>query len=284
MYPVPVRRLAGPLLGIMLLALPGMVPAQAADEDILANVNRTAITAGDLDLMLDDLAGQLNGLTETQQRAAALSFLIEVRLLAEAAAEAGLDETPEFQRRMELLRQRTLHSSFVEAEVAAALTDEKLRERYDRELAGATPVNEVRARHILLPTQEEAEAVIAELDQGGDFAALAIEKSTDPGRSDGGDLGFFGPGQMVKPFEEAAFALEVGSYTREPVQTQFGWHVIKVEDRRAQQPPAFEEVKEQIRSVLFRDAYGAVVEKARAAAQIEVMDEKLQQGLEEIGR
>jgi peptidyl-prolyl cis-trans isomerase C len=142
----------------------------------------------------------------------------------------------------------------------------------------------VRARHILVRTQEEAEAIIEQLDAGADFAELAVEKSTDPGKGDGGDLGYFGPGQMVEPFEEAAFALEVGAYTKEPVQTQFGWHVIKVEDRRAQQPPAFEDVKEQIRSILFRDAYGSVVEKARAGAKIEILDEALEKGMEGLGR
>ncbi len=282
MHAVLVRRLAGPLLGAMMLAVPGL--ALAADEDVLATVDGVEITSAELDLMLNDLSGQLVGLPEEQRRAAALSFLIEIRLLAAEAAEAGLADTPQFQRRMELLRQRTLHTSFVEKEVASMLTDEKLRERYDQELANTPSSNEVRARHILVRTQEEAEAIIEQLDAGADFAELAVEKSTDPGKGDGGDLGYFGPGQMVEPFEEAAFALEVGAYTKEPVQTQFGWHVIKVEDRRAQQPPAFEDVKEQIRSILFRDAYGSVVEKARAGAKIEILDEALEKGMEGLGR
>src|SRR5690606_10833172 len=148
-------------------------PVHAQDDDVVANVNGDAITSGELDLMLSDLSGQLGGLPVGQQRAAALSFLIEVRLLAAAATESGMDETAQFQRRVELLRQRTLHTGYVEAEVAARLTEDRIRERYDQEMANTPPVNEVKARHILVKTKEEAEAIIAELDGGADFAALA---------------------------------------------------------------------------------------------------------------
>ena len=117
-------------------------------------------------------------------------------------------------------------------------------------------------------TKEEADAIIKELDGGADFQKLANEKTSDPsGKTSGGDLGYFGPGQMVPEFEKAAMALEVGAYTKEPVQTQFGWHVIKVEDKRAKQPPAFDDVKEQIRSVLLRDRYFELVKTLRAVGQ-----------------
>ena len=119
-----------------------------------------------------------------------------------------------------------------------------------------------------MKTKEEAEAIIKQLDGGADFEKLANEHTTDPsGKTTGGDLGYFGPGQMVPEFEKAAFALEIGAYTKEPVQTQFGWHVIKVEDKRAQQPPAFEQVKDQVRSVVLRDKYFALVKSLRDGGQ-----------------
>ena len=147
---------------------------------------------------------------------------------------------------MAFLQQRALHGELVEKGVVDKVTDAEVRARYDQEIANTPPVNEVHARHILVKTKEEAEAIIKQLDGGADFEKLANEQTSDPsGKSSGGDLGWFGPGQMVPEFDKAAFALEVGKYTKEPVQTQFGWHVIKVEDKRAKQPPAFDEVKDQ---------------------------------------
>ena len=268
------------LSGILLVASPAI-----ADEDsVLATVNGEPITKAELDLVTNDLAAQLSNVPKERRRAAALSFLVEVRLLADAATKAGLADTPAFKRRVELLRQRALHTGYVETEVAAKLTEELIRKRYDLEVANTPPVNEVHARHILLDTREEAEAVIAQLDDGADFIELAKEKSTGPSGPEGGDLGYFGPGQMVPEFEKPAFELDVGAYSKEPVQTQFGWHVIKVEDKRVQQPPSFEEAKEQIRSVLFREIYAEVVEKQREKASVEVLDPELKEQLAEIGR
>lgn len=278
------RSLAGALFVAVAFAMAVAGSASAAPDDVLANVNGTPITEAELDLAVNDLEQQLANVPEERRRAAALSFLIEVRLMAAEAEATGLHETPAFQRRMQLLRQRALHTGYVESEVAAKMSDEDVRKRYDREVANTPPVNDVKARHILLNTKEEALTVIAELDAGADFIELAKEKSTGPSGPGGGDLGYFGPGQMVPPFEEAAFKLAVGSYTKEPVETQFGWHVILVEDKRAQQPPPFEEVRDQIRGVLFRENYSKVVERLRGAAQVEIVDENLKSQVEEIGR
>src|SRR5690606_26426323 len=128
-------------------------------------------------------------------------------------------------KEMAFLRERALHNEFIEKKIAGAITDEEVRARYDKEIAATPPVNEVHARHILVKTKEEAEKIIGELNKGADFEKLAAEHTTDPsGKSSGGDLGYFGPGQMVPEFEKAAFALGVGEYTKEPVETQFGWH------------------------------------------------------------
>ena len=225
-------------------------PAAAPDPaKIVATIDGQPISEAELALALASVDQQYAQLPPEQRRAAAFMAIIEIRLLAAKAVAEGLDKDADFQRRMAFLQQRALHSELIDKDVGAKITDAEIRARYDKQMADTPPVNEVKARHILVKTKEEAVAIIKELDGGADFEKLANEKTNDPsGKTTGGDLGYFGPGQMVPEFEKAAFALDVGAYTKEPVQTQFGWHVIKVEDKRAQQPPAFEQVKDEIRN------------------------------------
>ncbi len=284
MHLVTARKLAGVLTAAIAIGFVVMFPAQAAPEDVLATVNGQAITEADLDLAVNDLEQQLVNVPAERRRAAALSFLVEVHLLAAEAEKSGLSDSAAFQRRMDLLRRRALHTGFVEQKVAATLTEEAVRERYDLEVANTSPVNEIKARHILVKTKEEGMSIIGELEGGADFVELAKQKSTGPSGPNGGDLGYFGPGQMVPPFEDAAFKLDIGAYSKEPVETQFGWHVILVEDKRAQQPPTFEEVREQIRGVLFRETYAKIVSELKSAAQVDISDPELKKQVEEIGR
>jgi peptidyl-prolyl cis-trans isomerase C len=244
-------------------------------DTVLANVNGKPITQADVALAETDLDPQFAKLPPEQRRAAALSALIEIHVMADKAVADGIDKDPEFLRRMELLHERALHSALVDKEVAGKITDADLKKRYDEEMAKQPPVNEIHARHILVKTKEEAEAIIKELDQGGDFEKIAKEKSTDGAAPQGGDLGYFTEDQMVPEFSKAAFALPVGKYTEQPVQTQFGWHVIKVEDKRIKQPPAFDQVKDQIRQVVLRDKYFAMVKETRGAAKIDITDPDL---------
>jgi peptidyl-prolyl cis-trans isomerase C len=278
------RFLAGAVSLAMIVGFATSNRGLAAPEDVLASIDGQPITEAELDLAVNDLEQQLVNVPAERRRAAALSFLVEVRLLAAEAEKTGLHETPAFQRRMRMLRQRTLHAGFLEQEVAAKVTEEEVRGRYDLEVANTPPVNEIKARHILLKTKDEAMAVIGELDGGAEFVALAKRKSTGPSGPNGGDLGYFGPGQMVPPFEDVAFKLQVGSFSKEPVETQFGWHVILVEDRRTRQPPAYEEVREQMRGVLFREIYARMVGDLRSKARVEIANEELKRQVEEIGR
>ena len=259
-------------------------PAQEAPSGttVIATVNGADVTEAELQMALNDLGEQFAQLPAEQKRAAALSAVIEIRLLAQQAADAGLGDSEGFKQRMEFLRERALHSAFVEQKVAAEVTDETIRARYDQEVAATPPSNEIRARHILVKTKEEAEEIIKQLEAGGDFEAIAKEKSTDGAAPQGGDLGYFGPGQMVPAFEKAAFALEVGEYSKEPVETDFGFHVIKVEDKRTQQPPAFEQVRDQIRSLLYREKYFEMVKASREAAEIDVKDPALKEAVGKI--
>lgn len=254
--------------------------ALAQGEAVVATIDGEPVTEADLSIAMTDLSEQFAQLPDDQRRAAALSAIIEIRLLAAEAQKAGLAEGDEFARRMTLLRQRALHSAYIDSQVAATVTDEAVRARYDKQVAETPPVNEIRARHIIVETEDEAKAIIAELEAGGDFEAIAREKSRDGAAAQGGDLGYFTEGRMVPEFEQAAFAMNVGDHSKEPVQTQFGWHVIKVEDKRVQQPPAFEQVAEQFRALLLRESYFARVTELRAAAAVEIADPALKAALE----
>ncbi len=259
------------------------LPASAQEDKVVATVNGVPITEAEMKLVEEDLAQQFARLPEDQRRAAVLSAIMEFRLLAGEAAAKGVDKDPAFMQRMELLRQRALHAAVVESEVAQKITDEEIRARYDAQIAATPPVNEVKARHILVKTQEEALAIVKRLEAGEKFEDIAKAVSTDPGSgANGGDLGWFGPGQMVPEFEKAAFGLEVGAYTKEPVQSQFGFHIILVEDKRTQQPPAFEEVKDQFRSMVLREKYFALVKTLRGAATIDIPDAALKKAVEDI--
>ncbi|RWJ16273.1 MAG: peptidylprolyl isomerase, partial [Mesorhizobium sp.] len=252
-------------------------PAAPVDPNaVVAPINGQTLTEADLALAEGELSQQFAQMPPEQRRAAALSAAIEIKVMAAQAVTTGLDKDPDFQRRMAFLQQRALHGEMVEKVVLGKVTDAEIRARYDQEIANTPPTNEVHARHILVKTKEEADTIIKQLDGGADFQKLANEHTSDPsGKTSGGDLGWFGPGQMVPEFDKAVFALAVGKYTEQPVQSQFGWHVIQVEDKRAKQPPAFDQVKDQARQAVIRDKYIALVKSLRAEAKVEIPDEKL---------
>ena len=256
-------------------------PAAPDPEKVIATIDGKPVTEADLALAQASVDQQYAQLPPEQRRAAAFMAIMEIRLLADKAIAQGLDKDQDFQRRMAFLQERALHSELIDKDVGAKITDEEVRARYDKQMAATPPVNEVKARHILVKTKEEAEAIIKQLDGGADFQKLAGEHTTDPsGKTSGGDLGYFAPGQMVPEFEKAAFALNVGQYTKEPVQSQFGWHVILIEDKRAQQPPAFDTVKDEVRNMVFREKYFAMVGDLRKAAKVDVTDPELKKAVD----
>lgn len=276
------RPIAGVALVLELLASTAL-GARAQSDTVVATVSGQSITEADVQMAVSELDQQFAQLTPEQKRAAALSAIIEIRLMSEKAKASKLDQDENFKRKMAFLNERALHAQVIEKEISPKVTDEMLKARYDKEVAARPPTEEIRARHILVKTEEEAKEIIAKLDGGADFEALAKEKSSDPGSgANGGDLGFFSKGQMVPEFEAAAFALEPGAYTKTPVKSDFGFHVIKLEEKRTQPPVAFDEVKDQIRQFVFRDVYFAAVKELRAGAQVEIKDETLKKGVEEI--
>ncbi|MGB6116924.1 MAG: peptidylprolyl isomerase, partial [Mesorhizobium sp.] len=248
---------------------------------VVATVEGVPVTEADVQLAEAELDQQFAQLPAEQKRAAALSAIIEIRVLANKAKAEGLDGDAEFKRRMEFLNQRALHAQLIEKSISPAITDEAIKARYDKEMAEVKPTEEVKAAHILVKTKEEAEAIIKDLEAGKDFAEIAKEKSQDPGSgAAGGDLGYFGAGQMVPEFEKAAFELKPGEFTKEPVQSQFGFHIIKLEDKRAKAPPAYDSVKDQVRQLVFRDKYFETVKSLREAAKVEITDPALKTGVE----
>lgn len=249
--------------------------AQADGEAVIARVAGVEITARELALAEVDLLQQFQETPAEQRRAAILNALIDIKLLAKRAEENGLADDAGFKARMAFARSRTLHNELFQKEVLQNITDEELQARYELEIKNFPVEKEVSARHILVETEEAAKTLILELDGGADFAELAKEKSTGPSGPSGGDLGYFGKGRMVPEFEAAAFSLENGAYTKEPVKSQFGWHVIKKEDERDTQPPTFEQVKDQVRQVIAREKYFELSQEARKAYEFEVLDEDL---------
>ncbi|MGO4452029.1 peptidylprolyl isomerase [Phyllobacterium sp. TAF24] len=248
-------------------------------KKVLATINGDKITSGDVDQISADLDPQFARLPDDQRRLAALNAIIDIKALSAKAEAAKLDATPEFKARMQFLKDRALHNDFFKQQVVDKITDADVRARYDKEMAAMPPQNEVRARHILVKTKEEAEEIIKQLDGGASFEDVAKAKSTDGSAAQGGDLGYFSAGQMVPEFEKAAMALDVGKYTKEPVQTQFGFHVIKLEDKRVQQPPAFDQVKDQVKSILIRERYIDLVKKERADLKIQYTDPETEKAI-----
>ncbi|AXS42037.1 peptidylprolyl isomerase [Breoghania sp. L-A4] len=263
---------ARPLAITGLLATLVAMPAHAEqDDEVVARVNGTEITQTDLALVGVDYAKDLMQVPEAMRPKVLTDVMVDMHVLADAARKAGLDEDPEFKKHIAYLETRALRDAFFRKNVALETTDEELKASYDAKFADFEGPDERHARHILVKTEEEAKAVIAELDAGKDFAELAKEKSTGPSGPSGGDLGFFTKGRMVPAFEDAAFSLEIGAYTKTPVETQFGWHVIKAEEDRKQPAPAFEAVKNNLREDLLRTRFQEVMAKLKAEATIEIV-------------
>jgi peptidyl-prolyl cis-trans isomerase C len=256
--------------GCLALVLLTGSPARA-DDPVLAKVNGSEIRQSDVALAEEELAPSLAQMDPAAKKDNVLSFLIDLRIVAKAAEDKKIENTDDFKKRLAFTRGRLLMDSLLATEGKAATTDDAMKKVYEEASKQITGEQEVHARHILVESEDEAKAVKAELDKGADFAELAKKKSKDPGASDGGDLGFFTKEQMVPEFSTVAFALEPGKIS-DPVKSQFGWHIIKVEEKRSRQAPAFDQVKGQIETYVTRKAQADYVAKLREAAKVERMD------------
>lgn len=259
------------LLAAALLALPlSVLPASA--DDVVARVNGKDITAAEVQMATDVFGEQLARVPEAQRQSMIIDALVDMHVMADAARAAGTADNPKYKARMTFLEAQALRNTYVEEEVQGKISDEEIKARYEKDIAGYVAPEEVHARHILVKTEDEANAVLKQLADGGDFQAIAKEKSEDPGsKVNGGDLGFFAKGQMVPEFETEAFALKAGETSTKPVKTQFGFHIIKVEERRTQPVPTLEQVREQVVQVVERDKYQETLAKMRGEAKIEIL-------------
>jgi peptidyl-prolyl cis-trans isomerase C len=198
-----------------------------------------------------------------------LTAIINSRIVAEEARKTGVNKNTEVQRRMARLEERMLEQEYLIRRVEKELDEKKVRAAYDRMVKETPPEEEVRARHILVGDEKAANDVIARLNKGEDFAAIAKQVSTDGSAQAGGDLGYFTRERMVKPFSDAAFDMKPGTYGTKPVRSQFGWHIIRVEDKRNKKPPTFEEAAEEVRMAARRDLAESYVSALRDKAKVE---------------
>jgi peptidyl-prolyl cis-trans isomerase C len=256
-------------------------PPVFAEDKVLATINGKPITDADLAVAESEIGSDMGTMPPDQKRMSLLEFLIDNQLFAEAAEGAKLGEGPDFETRLNYLKRRALREMYFEKVIKGSVSDAEARKLYDDQVKLLKPEEEVQARHILVETEDKAKELKTKIGEGGDFAAIAKENSKDPGsKDDGGNLGYFGRGQMVPQFEEVVFKLNKGDVS-DPVKTQFGWHLIKIEDRRTKQPPAFEIVKDRIlQSMLLNKAQQSATE-LRSKAKIEFVDADLKKAIED---
>ena len=266
-----VLRVLGALAVMALLGVSG-TPLRAQDDPVLARVNGIDVHESDLALAEDEIGSNMPQMGPDQKRQYLITYLSDVIILAQAAEQQKLGNDPEVQHRLAFDRNKTLMEAMLQKAGQAAQTDDALHKVYDDAIKQMSNEQEVHARHILVATEDEAKQIEAQLKGGADFAKLAKEKSKDPsGAQNGGDLGWFTKDQMVPAFAEAAFKLDKGQIS-DPVHTQFGWHIIQVEDKRIKAPPTFDQAKPQLENYVAHRAQAELVENLRKTAKVERLD------------
>jgi peptidyl-prolyl cis-trans isomerase C len=248
------------------------LPAFAQSDPVVAKVNGKEIRQSDLAAAEEELGQNAAQLPPDAKREYLISYLTDAALVAKAAEDNKIADDAEFKRKLASARTKILMEVYLTQEAKKAATDAEMRKVYEEAIKQVASEEEVSARHILVETEDEAKKIVADLKKGGDFAAIAKEKSKDPGSKDnGGDLGFFTKDQMVPEFAEVAYKLDKGQLS-DPVKTQFGWHVIKVDDKRKKPAPTFEQVKDQVETFVVRKAQTELIQKLRADAKVEKFD------------
>jgi peptidyl-prolyl cis-trans isomerase C len=261
---------------VLTLGALGLLAAVAAtaraDPKVLAKIDGAPITEDDFNDALVDIGPGLPEKMEGPERQKyVLDYLIDLKLVAKQALADKLDGGADFARRLAYYHDKLAMEALLTSTAKSATTEEAERKAYDEAAKAQPPEPEVHARHILLPTEEEAKAALARIKAGEDFAKVATELSKDPG-GEGGDLGWFTKDRMVPEFADAAFKLEPGQVS-DPVKSQFGWHIIKVEGKRMKTFPPFDQVKDQAARYVAQKAQTALIASLRDKAKIERFDE-----------
>jgi peptidyl-prolyl cis-trans isomerase C len=260
-------------LALALLAMHA-APVRAQDEPagedpVVATVNGTQVRKSEVVESARSLPPEYQAQID-QILPALVERYVDLKLLDSRAASSNLKEDPEVKETVSKLEQDVIREVFLRRYLKERVTDDVLQARYQEFLKKNPPQPEIHARHILVPTKEEAQKAIEEIKSGKDFSAVATELSKGGSSQNGGDLGYFVKDDMVPEFAEAAFAMKTGEVSQEPVQTQFGWHVIKIEDRRDRQPPSFEEVKPTLENEAQQEIVTALLKELREGAKIEI--------------
>jgi peptidyl-prolyl cis-trans isomerase C len=256
-------------------AAPAAAPAAAAaapSDPVVATVNGKDIHMSDVQAAAQDLPAQMQQLPPDQLFPLLVNQLVDRQALLVAADAEGLQKDPKIQAVMQAAANDKLENAYVQQKVAGEVTDDAVQAEYNKDYAGKPGPQQVDARHILVKTKAEADAIIKQLEHGADFAKLATKNSIDPGAKDGGELGWFSQSEMVPAFANAAFALKPGEYTKTPVQTQFGWHVILCEGKRTGPTPSLDDVKDQIRQNLADQAIKATLADVRGKVKIQLFN------------
>ena len=245
--------------------------AASADPKVLATVDGSPITEDDLAVAMADIGpGLPQKLEGAARQKYVLDYLIDLKLAARKAEADKLDQTPDFAKKLAYYRDKLAMEELLGSVAKAATTEEAERKAYDEAAKAEPPQQEIHARHILLPTEEDAKKALARVKGGEDFAKVANEVSKDTA-GDGGDLGWFTKDRMVPEFSDAAFKLKKGEIS-EPVKTQFGWHIIQVEDTRTKTFPPFEQLKDQAARYVAQKAESEEIAQLHSAAKIELFD------------
>jgi len=261
--------LAGPASAQAPAAKAPAAQAPAAPDPVVARVNGSEIRLSDLQDAMQGLPAEYRTMPLQTLYPALVNQLVDLEAVVAMARKQGLDKDPVVQHQMARAQEEALQSALFHRDIGPLVTDEAVHARYDRDIAGKPGEPEVHASHILVANEADAVAIIAELKKGGDFAAIAKARSSDPGAAQGGDLGWFKKGDMLPEFADAAFALQPGQITDKPVHTQYGWHVIRIEERRTTTPPTFEQAREELRNQMIQEGLQKLVASALADVKVE---------------
>lgn len=259
---------ASAVLSATMLVAP--VSAMAQERIAVGSVNGSTIYLDEIMAVAQTLPPEYREAGLANLYSQLVDEVANSRLAAEAGRSDGLAAEEDIAMAMKLAADRVLAEAYMTNKVSAEISDEAIQSAYDTFVADSASREQVTASHILVETEDTARAIIEQLNDGADFAELAREKSTGPSGPNGGSLGAFGRGQMVPAFEAAAFSMPVGSYSADPVQTQFGWHVIQVTDKGVEPAPSLDQMREQITANLSRQSFARVIEALRAGAAIEI--------------
>lgn len=249
-----------------------MTGTASATDPVVAKVDGKDITLSQVLAEKDKLPKQAQGLPEDTLFPILQTQVVDLILIEKAANASGADKDPKVQDAIKKMTQQVIDQAYLAQQIEAAVTDAAVKAKYDEIVKNFPQEKEIKARHILVKDEATAKAVIKALKAGTDFAKLAKEKSIDGTAKEGGDLGYITKDEVVKEFSDVAFALEIGAYSQEPVKTEFGWHVIKVEEKRDAKPPKFEEAKEELKALLAKEAIMNLLKDLRSKSKVELFD------------